>query len=230
MSIFCRVIFNKIVIFLSESNRIKHNQLSQSSTQHTFCSVAVISCWENELACMPGLDKVLKTQELAPDPGETWVPLNPDGPRRPWKPGSPDGPAGPWVPLYPGGPGGPAGPASPMSGPFVPLYPGGPAGPAGPMSPLVPLTPGGPLTLVLPVVFFTYSIKKKATTTMTFTVTITMMITMTIVITMWQWQWQRKWQWQWKWKWRWLRKWQCSVVNTKTMPPACAPGNYWSSV
>ena len=69
--------------------------------------------------------------------------------------------------------------------PFVLLYPGGPAGLAGPTSPLVPLTQGGPLTLVLPVVFFTYSIKKKkATTTMTFTVTITMMITMTIVITM----------------------------------------------
>ena len=28
-------------------------------------------------------------------------------------------------------------------------------------SPLEPLTPGGPLTLVLPVVFFTYSLKKK---------------------------------------------------------------------
>ena len=28
------------------------------------------------------------------------------------------------------------------------------------MSPLVPLTPGGPLMLVLPVVFFTYTIKK----------------------------------------------------------------------
>ena len=68
--------------------------------------------------------------------------------------------------------------------PFVLLYPGGPGGAAGPTSPLVPLTQGGPLTLVLPVVFFTYSIKKKATTTMTFTVTITMMITMTIVITM----------------------------------------------
>ena len=68
--------------------------------------------------------------------------------------------------------------------PFVLLYPGGPAGLAGPTSPLVPLTQGGPLTLVLPVVFFTYAIKNKATTTMTFTVTIAMMITMTIVITM----------------------------------------------
>ena len=138
----------KIVIFLSESNRIKLKQLSQSSTQHTFCSVAVISCRAIEAADMPGLDKVLKTQELAPGPGGPWLPLNPDGPRRPWTPGSPDGPAGPWVPLYPGGPGGPGGPA-------------GPAGPAGPTSPLVTLTLGGPLTLVLPVVFFTYSIQKK---------------------------------------------------------------------
>ena len=146
--------------------RIKQNQTeltSQSFTKLTFCSVAVVCCWAIEFAAIPVLLKVLKTQELAPGPGGPWVPLNPDGPRRPWTPGIPDGPAGPWVPLYPGGPGGPAGPAGPASpmSPFVPLYPGGPAGPAGPTSPLEPLTPGGPLTLPLPVVFFTYSIKEK---------------------------------------------------------------------
>ena len=49
----------------------------------------------DEDAGRPRLDKVLKTQELAPGPGGPRVPLNPDGPRRPCTPGSPDGPAGP---------------------------------------------------------------------------------------------------------------------------------------
>ena len=65
------------------SNRIKQNQLSQSSTKLTFASVAVVSCWAIEFAAIPVLVKVLKTQELAPDPGGPRVPLNPDGPRRP---------------------------------------------------------------------------------------------------------------------------------------------------
>ena len=65
------------------SNIIKQNQLSQSSTKLTFCSVAAVSCWAIEFDAIPGLVKVLKTQELAPGPGGPWVPLNPDGPRRP---------------------------------------------------------------------------------------------------------------------------------------------------
>ena len=44
---------------------------------------------------MPLLDKVLKSQELAPGPGKPWVPLYPDGPRGPCGPRCPDGPAGP---------------------------------------------------------------------------------------------------------------------------------------
>ena len=44
---------------------------------------------------MPGLDKVLKSQELAPGPGRPCVPLYPDGPRGPSGPRCPDGPAGP---------------------------------------------------------------------------------------------------------------------------------------
>ena len=65
------------------SNRIKQNQLSQSSTKLTFVSVAVVSCGAIGLAAVPELVKFLKTQELAPGPGGPWVPLNPDGPRRP---------------------------------------------------------------------------------------------------------------------------------------------------
>ena len=86
---------------------VRIKQLSQSSTQITSGSVAVISCWAIEFAAIPVLDKVLKTQELAPSPSGPWIPLNPDGPRGPWTPDSPNGPAGPWVPLYPGCPGGP---------------------------------------------------------------------------------------------------------------------------
>ena len=141
--LFCFVFF---AIFFF---RIK--QLFRSLTQLTFGSVAEIFCMVTELATIPMLDEVLKTQELAPGPGGPWVPLYPDGPRRPCTPASPDGPAGPRVPLYPGGPAGPAGPISPL----VPLYPGGPGTPVGPTSPLLPLTAAGPMMLLLLFVFFT---------------------------------------------------------------------------
>ena len=104
----CQSNFREQIFFLSFF-RIK--QLLQSSPQLTFGSIAEICSLVNEDATMPRLDKVLKTQELAP------------------------GPDGPWVPLYPGGPGGPAGPR------------------------LVPLTPGGPMILVLLRLFFTKIIK-----------------------------------------------------------------------